>query len=107
MEEYRHEWYRITKTVLQDYKTMVNDNEKEDDLTIYKKINRNIRCGIYLHDYKEFQVYGYGCLRLAVRDGNVVWIDNCRKPVPINRELKEKLDNVWGLNKLHIESNKN
>lgn len=92
-------WYRVTKSALEDYRQFVNGNKNEENMMCYKKINRNIRCGRLVFERESgTMVIGYGSMRIGVRDNHVLWIENRIYPVvPINYELKDKLDIEWGI----------
>jgi hypothetical protein len=99
MEELKGKWFKLTRSAYNDYITFVNGNGDDSFELSEKKLNRNIQCGSYVNTRENnIEIYGYGGLRLGLRDGCILFVENRVKPyVEIDRELKDKLDIEYGL----------
>jgi hypothetical protein len=99
MEELKGKWFKLTRSAYNDYITFVNGNENDSFELSEKKLNRNIQCGSYINTRENnIEIFGYGGLRLGLRGGCILFIENRVKPyIDIDRELKDKLDVEYGL----------
>lgn len=100
MNENKHDnMYILTEKAYQDYIHFVKDNINEKFSISELKLNRNIRAGEFLRTTRtNISVYGFGFLRIGVRDGHIIFVDNYVSPAAnIDRELKSRLDIEWGL----------
>jgi len=94
------ELVNVTDGVIQVYRNGVKNNKNDSVKLIRKKLTRNILCGQYLGRKKGKSVYGYGCLRIYIKNNLVLYIKNHCKPVEIDRKLKNKLDIDLGIVKV-------
>jgi hypothetical protein len=99
MEQLKGKWFKLTRSAYNDYITFVNGNENDSFELSEKKLNRNIQCGSYINTRENnIEIFGYGGLRLGLRDGRILFVENRVKPyIEIDRELKDKLDIEYGL----------
>jgi hypothetical protein len=98
-------WFKLTKSGYGDYISFVSGNKEDSFILAEKKLNRNIRAGKYLRTKStNILVYGFGYLRIGLRDNHIIFVENHVKPsISINRELKDELDIKYGIKPIEFK----
>jgi hypothetical protein len=79
----------------------VKNNQDTSFQRAREKLSRNVECG-YSYGFDGFnrEIIMYGCLRIIVKDGTVVWLDNYKGgkyPYDIDLHKYEKINKELGI----------
>jgi hypothetical protein len=92
----------LSKGAYQYYIHNTRDNLHTSFLRAREKLTRNVRSGVSCgFDGLGREIVWYGYLRIAIKDGVITWIENCKdeeQPHDIDLKMYEKLNRKLGIN---------
>ena len=89
--------YKLSYEAYQEYITITKNNENTSFELAEKKLNRNIMCGKFIHEYNMVEKYHYGTLVIKTSFGEIIKVhkSNCRRK--FDGEKRYKLNRLMGI----------
>ena len=89
--------YKLSYEAYQEYISITRDNKNTSFELAEKKLNRNIMCGKFIHEYNMVEKYFYGNLVIKTCFGHIIKVhkSNCRRK--FDGKKRYKLNQLMGI----------